>query len=172
MASKCIEQSHLFLLYQSVILGVIDYGLGLTTLSQPNLLKLDKVQNEVMTVILGTTKDTSIEIMRYLLDLPSMETRHKVEQVKAYLNAMQALFLLILTAFKGKTACRGRLASFGFRMSFLYGSFYRPSPHVRVSSATLKRATQTRSGLHIHTHTHTRARARIHMRVRTFFHVL
>ena len=27
--------------------------------------------------------------MRYLLDLPSMETRHKVEQFKAYLNAMQ-----------------------------------------------------------------------------------
>ena len=27
--------------------------------------------------------------MHYLLDLPSIETRHKVEQVKAYLNAMQ-----------------------------------------------------------------------------------
>ena len=27
--------------------------------------------------------------MRNLLDLSSMETRHKVEQVKAYLNAMQ-----------------------------------------------------------------------------------
>ena len=42
-----------------------------------------------MRVILGTTKYTPIETMRYLLDLPSMETRHKVEQVKAYLNAMQ-----------------------------------------------------------------------------------
>ena len=89
MASKGIEQRHLFLLYQSVILSVIDYGLGLTTLSQSNLLKLDRVQNEAMRVILGTTKDTPIETMRYLLDLPSMETRHKVEQVKAYLNAMQ-----------------------------------------------------------------------------------
>ena len=38
MASKGIEQRHLFLLYQSVILSVIDYGLGLTTLSQSNLL--------------------------------------------------------------------------------------------------------------------------------------
>ena len=27
--------------------------------------------------------------MSYLLDLPSMETAHKVEQVKAYFNAMQ-----------------------------------------------------------------------------------
>ena len=89
MASKGIEQRHLFLLCQSVILSVIDYGLGLTTLSQSNLLKLDRVQNEAMRVILGTTKDTPIETMRYLLDLSSMETRHKVEQVKAYLNVMQ-----------------------------------------------------------------------------------
>ena len=63
MASKGIEQRHLFLLYQSVILSVIDYGLGLTTLSQSNLLKLDRVQNEAMRVILGTTKDTPIETM-------------------------------------------------------------------------------------------------------------
>ena len=33
--------------------------------------------------------DTSIETMCYLLDLSSMETRRKVKQVKAYLNAMQ-----------------------------------------------------------------------------------
>ena len=77
------------MLYQSVILSVINYGLGLTTQSQSNLLKLDRVQNEAMRVILGTTKDTSIEAVRYLLDLPSMETRHKVEQVKANLNVMQ-----------------------------------------------------------------------------------
>ena len=79
MASKGIEQCHRFLLYQSVIPNVIDYGLGLTTLSQSNLLKLDGVQNEAMRVIQGTTKNTPIEVMGYLLDLPSMETRHKVE---------------------------------------------------------------------------------------------
>ena len=89
MASKDIEQSHLFLLCDSVILSVIDYGLGFTALSQSNLLKLDRVQNEAMRVILGTTKDISIEAMRYLLDLLSMEARHKVEQVKAYLDAGQ-----------------------------------------------------------------------------------
>ena len=89
MVSKGNEQRHLFLLYQSVILSVIDYGLGLTTLSQSNLLKLDRLQNEAMRFILGITKDTPTEAMRYLLDLPSMETRRKVEQVKAYLNAMQ-----------------------------------------------------------------------------------
>ena len=88
MASKGIER-HLFLLYQSVVLSVIDYDLGLTSLSQTNLLKLDRVQNAATRVILGTTNDTPIEAMRYLLDLPSMEARHKVEQVKAYLSAMQ-----------------------------------------------------------------------------------
>ena len=74
MASKGIEQRHMFLLYQSVILSAIDYGLDFTTLSQSNLLKLDRVQNEAMRVILGTTNDTPIETMRYLLDLRSMET--------------------------------------------------------------------------------------------------
>ena len=89
MDSKGIEQYHLFLLYQNVILCGIHYGLGLTTLSQSNLLKLERMQNKAMKVILGTTKDTPIENIRYLLDLPSMETRHKVEQVKVYLNSMQ-----------------------------------------------------------------------------------
>ena len=65
MASKGIE-SHLFLLYQRDT-----QRLGLKTLSQSNLLKPDRVQNEAMRVILGTTKDTPIEAMRYLLDLPS-----------------------------------------------------------------------------------------------------
>ena len=60
MASKGIKQRHLFLLYQSVILSVTDYGLGLTALSKSNLLKLERVQNEAMRVILGTTKDTPL----------------------------------------------------------------------------------------------------------------
>ena len=88
MASKGIKQRHLFLRYQGVIFSVIDHDLGLTILPQSNLLKLDRVQNEVMRFILATTKDTPIETMCYLLDLPSMEARHNMGQVKAYLNAM------------------------------------------------------------------------------------
>ena len=45
MAAKGIEKRHLFLLYQSVVFNVTDYGLGLTTMAQTNLLKLDRVQN-------------------------------------------------------------------------------------------------------------------------------
>ena len=52
MAAEGIEQCHLFLLYQSVVLSVTDYGPGLTTMAQTNLLKLDSVQNEAMPVIL------------------------------------------------------------------------------------------------------------------------
>ena len=37
-----------------------------------------------MRSILGCTKDTSAEAMRYALDLPPMEDRHKLAQVKAY----------------------------------------------------------------------------------------
>ena len=40
-------------------------------------------------MILGTTKDTPIEAMRYILDLPPMKTRQTVEQVKAYLKAAE-----------------------------------------------------------------------------------
>ena len=58
-----------------MLVSVIDYGLGLTTLSQSNLLKLDRVQNEAMSVTLRITKDIPVEAMRYLLDLSSMETR-------------------------------------------------------------------------------------------------
>ena len=45
MTAKGIEQRRLFLLCQSVVLSVTDYGLGLATMVQTNLLKLDRVQN-------------------------------------------------------------------------------------------------------------------------------
>ena len=67
---------------------------------------LDRVQNEIMRVFLGTTKDTPIEIMRYLLDLQSMEARHKVQQVKEYLNAMQNPKNPLHKAVKEEKGCR------------------------------------------------------------------
>ena len=63
-----------------------DYGLGLTTIAETNLLKLDRVQNEAMRVILGTTNDSPTET---LIDLPPMQTRQKVERVKAYFSAVE-----------------------------------------------------------------------------------
>ena len=84
--AKDIEQRRLFLLYKGVVLSVIDYGLGLTTMAQTNLLKLDSVQNKAMQVTLGTTKNTPTETMP---DLPPMQTRQKAEQVKAYFSAVE-----------------------------------------------------------------------------------
>ena len=50
---------------------------------------LDRVQNEEMRVILGTTKDTTTETMRFMLDLQPMQTREKVEQVKPKFSAVE-----------------------------------------------------------------------------------
>ena len=60
------------------------------TMTQAYLPKLDRVQNEAMRVILGITKDTCtpIETMRFILDLPPLQTTHKVEQVKVYFSAV------------------------------------------------------------------------------------
>ena len=84
-----LKQLILFLLYQSVVLSVTDYGLRLATMSQTNLLKMDRAQNEAMRVILGTTKGTPTVTMRFMLDLPPRQTRQKVEQVKAYFSAVE-----------------------------------------------------------------------------------
>ena len=58
-------------------------------MAQTNLLNLDRVQNEAIRVIFRTTKDTPTENMRFMLDLPSMQTRQKVEQVKAYFSVVR-----------------------------------------------------------------------------------
>ena len=84
--AKDSEQRRLFLLYKDVGLSVTDYGLGLTTIARTYLLKPDRVQNEAMRVLLGTTKDTPAETLQ---DLPPMQTRQKVEQVKTYFSAVE-----------------------------------------------------------------------------------
>ena len=66
------------------MLSVIDYGPGLTTTAQTNVLKLDRVQNEAMRVILATTKNTPTETMRFMPDAPPMPSRKSVEHVKTY----------------------------------------------------------------------------------------
>ena len=86
--------------------NVIDYGLGITTMAQTNLLKLFRVQNEAMRIILGTTKDTSTETMRFMLDLPQMHTRQKVEQVKAYFTAVENPHNPLNEAVKDTKGCK------------------------------------------------------------------
>ena len=60
------------------------HGFGILTLSETQLKRLEVIQNEGMRTILGCTRDTSAEAMRYLLDLTPITDRHKLAQVKAF----------------------------------------------------------------------------------------
>ena len=106
MSAKGFEQRYLLLLYRNVVLSITDYGLGLTTMAQTNLLNLDRVQNEAMRVTLGTTKDTPTTTMRFMLDISPMQTRQKVEQVKAYFSAVENPHNLLHEAEKDTKGCR------------------------------------------------------------------
>ena len=75
-------------------------------MAQTNLLNLDRVQNEAMRVILGNTKDTPTETMRFMLDRPSMQTRQKVQQVKGYFSAVRNPHNPLHQAVKDPKGCR------------------------------------------------------------------
>ena len=59
-----------------------------------------------MRVILATTKDTTTETTRFMLDLPPIQTRHKVEQVKAYVSAVENPHNTLHEAVKDTKRCR------------------------------------------------------------------
>ena len=84
MAMAQMPQKVLFILFKALVLSVVEYGLGLLTLSTAQLNRLEVIQNEGMRCVLGCTRDTSAEAMRYALDLPPMADRHKLAQVKAF----------------------------------------------------------------------------------------
>ena len=77
-----------------------------TTMAHRNQPKLDRVQNEAMRVILGTTKDTPTETTKLVLDLTPMQTRQKVEQVKAYFGAVENPYNSLHEAVKDTKGCR------------------------------------------------------------------
>ena len=70
MAMAQMPQKVLFILFKALVLSVVEYGLGLLTLSTAQLNRLEVIQNEGMRCVLGCTRDTSAEAMRYALDLP------------------------------------------------------------------------------------------------------
>ena len=74
MATAQMPQRVLLILFKALVLSVVDYGLGLLTLSTAQLRRLDVIQNEGMRSILGCTKDTSSEAMSFALDLPQWKT--------------------------------------------------------------------------------------------------
>ena len=86
IAGAKMPQKVLLILYQALVVSVIEYGLGLLTLSNAQVKRLETIQNEGMRAILVCTKDTSAEAMRHKLDLPTTTERHKLAQVKAYMR--------------------------------------------------------------------------------------
>ena len=86
MAAADCEQRHLCLLYQGLVLSVLEYALAILTLSHSQIERLERIQNEAMRIILGCTKDTSCRAMRYLLDYPTMEYRILMSRARAYLR--------------------------------------------------------------------------------------
>ena len=86
IACTNMHQRVLLILYQTLILSVIDYGFGIFTLSKTQLQRLEVIQNQGMRNILCCTRDTSFEAMRHRLGLLSMPERSKKAQVQACLK--------------------------------------------------------------------------------------
>ena len=80
-----MHQRVLLILYQTLILSVVNYGFGLT-LSKTQLQRLEVILNQGMRNILGCTRDTSFEAMRHRLGLLSMPERSKKAQVQTCLK--------------------------------------------------------------------------------------
>ena len=85
IAGARMTQKILCILFQTLILSV-NYGYGLMTLSEAQLERLKVIQSEAMRAILGCTRDTSAEAMRYLLGVLTMAERLRIAQVKAFLR--------------------------------------------------------------------------------------
>ena len=131
---RVLKNTILFLLYRNVMLCVTGYGLGLTLMTQTTRLKLDRVQNEPMRVILGTIKDTLTETTKFMLASHQCKSRQKAEHVKAYFNALELYCLgkwLFRTGFwkvlSGwlyysplNQSFRSVLSSFPIRVALLY----------------------------------------------------
>ena len=62
----------------NMVLRVTENGSTLTSMSQTNLLKLDIVQSEALTIMLETSKDTPMETIWFMLDLLSMKVSQLV----------------------------------------------------------------------------------------------
>lgn len=80
-----LKQRLLVMLNSQLVLSVINYVLGVLTLSGSQCEWLDHIQNEVMRTTLGCLRDTSITMRKYILRLPYIRSRIKLAQVKAYM---------------------------------------------------------------------------------------
>lgn len=81
-----IEQRLLPLFLKYLVLSVINYGLGILTLSASESEKPENKQNEGMRIVLVCTWETPIITMRYILGLTSVKFRFTLIQARVYIR--------------------------------------------------------------------------------------
>jgi ribonuclease HI len=86
MAGLGMPQHTLATMMLALVHSRMDYGLGLLSLSSTQITRIERIQNEAMRLVLGCPRDTPVEAMKYILNLPSIKTRHKCAQVREYLR--------------------------------------------------------------------------------------
>ena len=86
MARDIMPQRNLSLLVDMLVLSHVDYVFRILTLSNTQLGRLNAIQNEGMSLILGLTRNMSTAAIRYVLGLPAMRERNKLAQVSESLR--------------------------------------------------------------------------------------
>ena len=124
MAAKGVERCHLFLPSRvSCSVSLTTHGLSLTSMSQTNLLKLDRVQNEAMRVILGT-------INRHTYRDHAVHARPPNSSSQTECETAQSMFLCCL---RGSKFCL-RALKFCLQERVLSSGFQVLSPRKQVLS--------------------------------------
>jgi hypothetical protein len=86
MAVANCEQRHLVLLFQGLVLSVVEYALAIFTVSQTQIQRLEHIQNEAMRILLGCTRNTACRAMRHLLDFPAVKDSISLSRASVYLR--------------------------------------------------------------------------------------
>ena len=111
MAAANCEQRHLCLLYEGLVMYVLEYAMAILTFSRKQIERVERIQNEAMQIILGCTRDTACRAMRYILDFPTIEDRIQICRARVFLrvnaNTQHPLHSEIMKV-KGSRLKRGR----------------------------------------------------------------
>ena len=88
-AGKKAEERHLGELYKSLALSVVEYALPMINISQNLMGKLERLQNACLRIITGCPRSTPVQVLQYLVGVPSIETRQKLAQATITCKALQ-----------------------------------------------------------------------------------
>jgi len=88
-AGRKTEERHLVMLYKSLVLSVVDYALPMINISQNLMGKMERLQNVCPRIIPGCPRSTPVHVLKYLVGVPSIETRQKLAQATITSKALQ-----------------------------------------------------------------------------------